>query len=121
MPKRYESSSYADLFTIPEFSQCREVFLHASWGSFLSHLQGHDDDILMQLSLGFDGEMAHVGSLTFVVTEESIFATTKLPRIGDRWFKTTSCHDRDITGFSNLNFRTFMELKDTPRSGLKRS
>jgi hypothetical protein len=27
MPKWYESSSYVDLFTIPEFTQCREVFL----------------------------------------------------------------------------------------------
>jgi hypothetical protein len=38
MPKHYEPSSYADLFTIPEFSQCREVFLRTGWGSFLAHL-----------------------------------------------------------------------------------
>jgi hypothetical protein len=29
----------------------------------------------------------HVGSLTFGVSEESIAAATKLPRVGDRWFK----------------------------------
>jgi hypothetical protein len=29
MPKRYEPSSYTELFAIPEFSQCKEVFLHA--------------------------------------------------------------------------------------------
>jgi hypothetical protein len=27
IPKRYEPSSYADIFAIPEFSQFREVFL----------------------------------------------------------------------------------------------
>jgi hypothetical protein len=87
MPKWYEPSSYAELFTIPEFSHCRKVFLHVGWGSFLSHLQGHDDGICMQFSLYFDGKTARVGSPTFGVSKDSIAATTKLPRVGDRWFK----------------------------------
>ena len=87
MPKRYEPSSYVDLFTIPEFAQCREVFLHTGWGSFLSHLQGHDDGISMKFSLSFVGKIVRVGSLTFGVSKESIAATTKLPRVGDTWFK----------------------------------
>ena len=87
MPKRYEPSSYVDLFSILEFAQCREVFLRASWGPFLSILQGHDDNLPMQFAVGFDGRIAHVGSLNFAVTKESIAATTKLPRMGDRWFK----------------------------------
>jgi hypothetical protein len=29
MPRRYEPSSYAEIFSIPEFAQCREVFLHS--------------------------------------------------------------------------------------------
>jgi hypothetical protein len=76
-----------DLFAIPEFAQCREVFLHAGWGPFLAHLQGHDDNVSLQFSLGFDGRMACMGSLTFLVSEESIASATKLPRVGDRWFK----------------------------------
>jgi hypothetical protein len=30
---------------------------------------------------------------------------------------TTSCQEKAITGFSKLNFRTSLELRDTPRSG----
>jgi hypothetical protein len=30
---------------------------------------------------------------------------------------TTSCQEQAITGFSKLNFRTSLELRDTPRSG----
>jgi hypothetical protein len=41
----------------------------------------------MQFSFSFDGKKTHVGSLTFEVSEESIDAATKLPRMGDRWFK----------------------------------
>jgi hypothetical protein len=87
IPKRYKPSSYADLFAIPEFAQYREVFLRTGWGPFLSSLQGHDDGLSMQFPVGFDGKTTHVGSLTFEVTEESIAAATKLPRMGDRWFK----------------------------------
>jgi hypothetical protein len=52
------------------------VFLHAGWGPFLSSLQGHDDAISMQFAVGFDGNKAHVGSLNFAVTEESIVVAT---------------------------------------------
>jgi hypothetical protein len=41
----------------------------------------------MQFSLGFNGKTTHVGSLAFEVSKDSIAATTKLPRMGDRWFK----------------------------------
>jgi hypothetical protein len=41
----------------------------------------------MQFVVGFDGKTTHVGSLNFSITEESIVAATKLPRMEDRWFK----------------------------------
>jgi hypothetical protein len=53
----------------------------------MSSLQGHDDDLSMQFAVGFYGKTTHVGSLTFEVTKESVATTTKLPRMGDRWFK----------------------------------
>jgi hypothetical protein len=87
MPMRYEPSSYVDFFAIPKFAQCREVFLHVGWGPFLSSLQGHDDNLSMQFVVGFDGKTTHVGSLTFEVSEDSIAAATKIPRMGYRWFK----------------------------------
>jgi hypothetical protein len=84
---RYEPSSYANIFSITEFAQCRELFLCAGWGPYLSHLQGHDDGISMPFSLNFDGKTVCVGSITIGVSKESIAATIKLPRMGDRWFK----------------------------------
>jgi hypothetical protein len=35
----------------------------------------------------FDVNTTHMGSLSFGVSEESIDAAMKLPRMGDRWFK----------------------------------
>ena len=63
------------------------MFIRAGWHSFLTNLQGHNDAVSLQFSLGFDGHIAKVGSLEFSVTEESISLATGLPRTGDRWFK----------------------------------
>jgi len=41
----------------------------------------------MKFSLGFDKKTTHVGSLSFEVSKESIVVATKLPGMGDRWFK----------------------------------
>ena len=72
---------------MPEFLACKEMFIRAGWHSFLTNLQGHDDAVSLQFSLGFDGHIAKVGSLEFSVTEDSIALATGLPRTGDRWFK----------------------------------
>jgi hypothetical protein len=87
MPRRYEPSSYADLFSIPEFAQCKRSVFACRLGAIFVYLQGHDDGLSMQFAVSFDGKTTHVGSLTFEVSEESIVAATKLPRMGDRWFK----------------------------------
>jgi hypothetical protein len=63
------------------------VFLRAGWGPFLLSLQGRDDGLSMKFAVGFEGNIAHVGSFNFAVTEKSIVAATKLPRMGDKWFK----------------------------------
>jgi hypothetical protein len=87
IPKLYEPSSYAKLLAIPEFVECREIFLRVGWGPFLACLQGHDDGISLKFTLGFDGRLACVGSLSFLVSEESIASAMKFPWVGDQWFK----------------------------------
>jgi hypothetical protein len=87
MPKLYEPSSYTELLVIPKFTECREIFLRIGWGQFLASLQGHDDGVSLQLALGFYGRLARIGSLDFLVSEESISLSMKFPWVGDRWFK----------------------------------
>jgi hypothetical protein len=119
MPKRYEPSSYADLFSIPEFSQCRGVFLRTGWGPFVSHLQGYDDGISMQFSLSFDGKTARMGPLTFRVSEESIFAATKLPRVGDRWFKNHQLLRSSYKRFFKPEFQNILGAKGYSKEWIK--
>jgi hypothetical protein len=119
VPKRYEPSSYADIFSIPEFAQCREMFLHTGWGSFLSNLQGHDDGLSMQFTVGFDGKTSHVGSLSFEVSEESIVATTKLPRMGDKWFKNHQLSRSSYIRVFKPEFQNISRVKGYSREWIK--
>jgi hypothetical protein len=119
MPKWYDPSSYANLFTIPEFSQCREVFLCPGWGSFLFHLQDHDDAISMKFALGFYGKKSHVGSLNFRVYEESISTSTKLPRIGDRWFKNHQLPRSRYNMVFKLEFQNISGAKGYSKEWIK--
>jgi hypothetical protein len=57
----------------------RKVFLHMGWGSFLSSLQGPNDDVSLQFYLRFDGRFARIGSLVFSVSQESIALAMKFP------------------------------------------
>ena len=83
----HETTEYGQLLAMPKFSASKELFIRAGWHFFLTNLQGHDDVVSLQFTLGFDGHTAKVGSLEFKVMEESIAQATGLPRTGDCWFK----------------------------------
>jgi hypothetical protein len=46
-------------------------------------------------AMTFDGNRARVGSMEIRVDEEFMAAATRLPRTGQKWFKTTSLKDLD--------------------------
>ena len=75
------------MLKIPKFRVCHKMFLQEGWGPFLHLFQGHDDEISLIFSKGFDGKMDRVGSIVFPVTEESIQVAKKLPQKGARWHK----------------------------------
>jgi hypothetical protein len=49
--------------------------------------RGHPE-VIRQFSLHFDGWNTKVGDLEFEVTEASILAATRIPIIGEKWFKS---------------------------------
>ena len=72
MTNCHEPTAYDQLLDMPEFSACSELFVRAIWHPFLTALQGHDDVVSLQFSLGFDGHTSKVGLLVFPVTEEFV-------------------------------------------------
>ena len=65
MINRHEPTAYDQLLDMLKFSACSELFVQAEWNPLLTTLQGHDDTVSLQFSLGFDGHTTKVGSLVF--------------------------------------------------------
>jgi hypothetical protein len=73
----------------------------------------------MQFVEGFDGKIEHVGSLNFAVTEESIVAATKLPRMGDRWFKNHQLSCSSYNSMFNPKFEIISGAKGYAKEWIK--
>ena len=117
MLNRHEPSKYGQLLATLDFLACKEMFIRARWHSFLTNLQGHDDAVSLQFTLGFDGHIAKVGSLEFQVTKESIAQATGLPHIGDRWFKNFRLPRKDYDCVFKPEFLAVKGEKDSQRFG----
>ena len=73
----------------------------------------------MQFAVLFYGSIAHVGSLNFVVTKESIVVATKLPRMGDRWFKN---HQLSCSSYNKVfkpEFKSILGAKGYAKEWIK--
>ena len=76
----------AQLFFI-EYDDCAAKFEQCGWLVFCQKLQGHDANVTLAFSQGFNGKTTKIGDMTIEVNEASIAATIGLPQTGERWFK----------------------------------
>jgi hypothetical protein len=82
--------------------EVKQNFSNAGCIEFVERLQnGCHQSTAEAFAKSFDGNIARVGSLEFIVYEAAIAATTNLPRSGQSWFKTTAT--------KNLNFRAYLK------------
>jgi hypothetical protein len=73
----------------------------------------------MQFAVGFDGKTTHVGSLIFEVTEETISTATKLPIMGDRWFKNHQLSRSSYNRVFKLEFESISGEKGYAKEWIK--
>lgn len=69
------------------YEDCCHHFQDCGWCVFCERLQGHDLQVIKVFATNFDGQEAMVGTLTFLVTEDTIVAATGLPQVRESWFK----------------------------------
>ena len=88
----------AQLF-FAEYDDYVEKFEQCGWLVFCQRLQGHDANVTLAFSQGFDGKTVKIGDFTIEVTETSIAVAIDLPCIGERWFKNKPVRAIDCNGF----------------------
>jgi len=116
---RAEPTSWADLEALEGFQSFKEKLSAHGWDYFLHLLQGHNEAITLKFALGFDGRRAHMGSLTFQVSEQTIARVTRLPRTGKTCSKNSKVSKLDFKPFLKEEYETVSSTKGYPELWIK--
>ena len=70
-------------------------------------------------ALTFDGAKGRVGTIEVQVDEAIIAIATEMPRIGERWFNSTTTKDIEFMSYLKPKHKCITLKKDIPRSYLE--
>ena len=116
---RAEPTSWVDLEALEGFQSFRAKLATHGWDYFLHLLQGQNEVVTLKFALGFDGKRAHMGSLTFEVSEKTIARVTHLPRTGKACSKNTKVSKHDFKLFLKEEYETDLGTKGYPELWIK--
>ena len=63
------------------------LFEKIGWGLFFKGFSGHHVEITKRFAMSLKDDVAQVGDFQLILNEDLIAKATKLPQIGERWFK----------------------------------
>ena len=63
------------------------LFEKIGWGSFFRCFSGHNTEATRQFAMSLKDNVALIEGFKFIIDEDKIAEATKLPQIGERWFK----------------------------------
>ena len=86
---------------------------------FCEKIQGSNQQVAEAFALSFDGSKAVIGKEEFHIDETLITEVTKLPGIGEKWFKTTIPKDVEFRSYLNPEHRGVVRKKSVPSSSLE--
>jgi hypothetical protein len=113
---RKELNDITYLEAHPEIFQ---MFRDAGCYRFCEKLQGFHQGVAEAFALTFDGAKAKVGTIEVQVDEAIVAAATKMPRTGERWFKSTTTKDIEFRSYLKPEHKCITLKKDIPRSYLE--
>jgi len=70
-----------------EYQYCKEKIEKVGWVPFLEKFRGHHDGISSAFFQSHDGTSVQLGNLKLTITKATIAEATKLPYIGENYFK----------------------------------
>ena len=62
-------------------------FEKIGWGHFFKSFDGHNAEVTKLFAMNLKDDVVQIGSFKFIFNEEKIAEATKLPQVGERWFK----------------------------------
>ena len=102
------------------YPQLKGMLQKVGWLCFIEKFNGYHKEITKSFSRSFDGMEVEIGDIKFSVTESFITEETKLPKLGERWFKNKKFHDESWKAIlKNPGMDTSVFRKVIPISALK--
>ena len=95
------------------------LFLEVGCYKFCEKIQSFHQQVAEYFSLSFDGSKAVIGKEEFLIVETLITEVTKIPGIGEKWFKTTIPKDVEFRSYLNPEHRGMVCKKSVPLSWLE--
>ena len=74
---------------IEDNQEVAKKFEKMGWGHFLRSFDGHHVEITKLFTMNFEDDRVQIGGFELVINEDKIAEATKLPQVGERWFKGT--------------------------------
>ena len=63
------------------------LFEKTGWGLFFKGFRGHHVEITRQFAMSLKDDVAQVGDFQLILNKDMIAKASKLPQIGEHWFK----------------------------------
>ena len=86
---------------------------------FCEKIQGSHQQVAEAFALSFNGSKALIGKKEFQVDETLIVEVLKLPRTGDKWFKTTITKDVEFRSYLNPEHKNMVWKKIIPSTWIE--
>ena len=57
------------------------------WENFFRSFDGHHAEVTKLFAMNLKDDIVQIGGFEFIINEDKIVEATKLPQVGERWFK----------------------------------
>ena len=109
-----------NLSFLQSYPDVQKRFSDAGCMTYVEKLQhGYHQGTAEVFAKSYDGKKASVGSIEMIVNEVAIAITTRLPRTGQSWFKTTMTNNLNFRVYLKAEFRNITWRKNMPVSHLE--
>jgi len=82
-----------DVQTLLSYDNAREDLERNGWHLFIEKFQGFNLQVTQEFALTFDGCREKIGDVQLEVIEELLRQATRLPIVGQKWFKNAKVEE----------------------------
>jgi hypothetical protein len=97
-----------DVLYLESHHEIFQMFKESGCDRYCEKLQGYHQGVAEAFAQSFDGAKVTLGPMVMQIDEASVKTSTKMPRQGERWFKTTITKDIEFKSYLKPEFQSII-------------